>query len=633
MMKQAETIVDPPIPKENERNEITIDDEEEEDKMIEVLCEQSQSAPLLKDGKRKLLKKVFSLRSTIFERATLLDVANQTDLCQHFEKIIPKAKTQFSAKHSNEVLSGCIFKLFAPFEMLHVYLLEQEMDKNERGRNVRNSTVGSRKKDEVLALSEEVMELKGKVQRRVMAVRNEERNPLKRGFLPLSLVQSERTFSKKMVPKDRAHQKCMMCGHFSINEQIENKGIMEHNKEVKEVYDKKMEVWKEFKEKERANAGKKDGKNIAYPKDPTDPKRVMKMKPKMGITKVQRLQCMCSTSKCISKSSDICSTCPIKCRDPATGTRYSFEPHCTCPICTCTCTASYGIDEFHKLSIDIAMYKAAEKKKKGGVDENEESNQNIQSFISTMFNNSVQSAISSATKNRAMNELDTNDLQRDSSKKMSEAEYNAVQDSLYESMALNIAREGPQLTTELDRRRMASLFGTETTVSLPNGQTINTKALGQRKNQHGFNNNLIGHLLDDNDGTGGPFPGMIDNMHLSLANPCDHWKKASGIYGDPDVSFCSSLATITPNKKMRMNFTDGTSKNMINLSSDEEECHKGSKSMKKNVVSKKMVRGSDDTKRSAWEQMRDRRNKKSKEDRNTHDLQPERFGRNRRLHQ
>ena len=73
--------------------------------------------------------------------------------------------------------------------MLHNYLVEQVTDKNERRRTVRNSTSGSCKRDEVLELSEEIVELKGKVQHCVMAVRNIENNLLlSRGFLTLSLA-------------------------------------------------------------------------------------------------------------------------------------------------------------------------------------------------------------------------------------------------------------------------------------------------------------------------------------------------------------------------------------------------------------------------------------------------------------
>ena len=100
----------------------------------------------------------------------------------------------------------------------------------------------------------------------------------------------------------------------------------------------------------------------------------------------------------------------------------------------------------------------------------------------------MQSVISSALSKNAKNVLNTNDLKSNSyikhkkdDEKMMEVEYNAAQDALYKSMALNITCESPKLMSDLDQRRMISMFGTETTVSLPSGHKVSMVALSQQK--------------------------------------------------------------------------------------------------------------------------------------------------------
>ena len=294
MMKQPNTVAAPPIPGLDAAKEQTVleFDEEDKDPRIEILCEQTKTALILKGEKSKLLKRMFNLRSSILEKAEMLDMVMQVNLHQYLEKVIPSKKKDYqSSANTNEDLAGSICSLFEPMEMLHTHLLEQEAERNARRSAVRASTASTRKVDKVLEVCGVFVNLKEKAERRLLAVQNERNNPFIRGFLPVTPAQRDRLFSKKLVPKDTALQKCLMCGHLSINEQVENEAIVAHNKEVTEIFEKRKEVYEKFKSDIEKTGGKRNSKKVAYkyPTDPADSTKQLTSKPVMGATKSQRL--------------------------------------------------------------------------------------------------------------------------------------------------------------------------------------------------------------------------------------------------------------------------------------------------------------------------------------------------------
>ena len=331
------------------------------------------------------------------------------------------------------------------------------------------------------------------------------------------------------------------------------------------------------------------------------------------------MQCMCSVLKCISRNiSDRCNNCPIKCINPATGEKYNWEPNCTCPICNCTCTACYAVDEFHKLSLDIVMYKEAEKRKKEGSSE-ESPYKNINTFLASSFAAATQSGLAS------LKSSETKDVGEGFGKKkmgetrktqdLREDQWERMQDSLNESFALNIARDGPQLTTHQERQKMASLFGTDTIVSLPSGNELNTRNIGQvGKNKHAANNKLLGNSAQAKSNLT-PLPGMADNLNPDWSNPSDEWKRAAGII-ENDLE----VKKITPEKRNDCSVEGRTKEGSINLCDTDGEDVLNAVAGGKVAELMKAKRGGA---KEAWQRMKKRNKRGLFSDKEEGELSPE----------
>ena len=132
-----------------------------------------------------------------------------------------------------------------------------------------------------------------------------------------------------------------MCQHSSINEQPKNESITQHNAKVNENY-KNTNVWLKF-EKELTKTKKKDNKPL-FPKDPIQCNGVLKKKLVFGMIKQPVLQCMCATSHCIMRNSNISSKCFTGCMKPGCkNIRCPFpeKGECQCPVCFCKCQFAF----------------------------------------------------------------------------------------------------------------------------------------------------------------------------------------------------------------------------------------------------------------------------------------------------
>ena len=584
MMKQPEIVVAAPVPGPNGGLQMNITNNDRN----QILCNSSINNGLLKkEAKKELLKEVFAAKNEILEKSALLDMALQTSLEEHIKLIIPKKKSHIN-KASNEQLAGMVVSLFEPFEMLHSHLLEQENERNAKI-SLRRNTANQRKRDSTLVLAESIVELKNKVDNRVCIEKNEEANPFSRGFAKLTPAQRERIFSPQLVPDDPAQQNCLICGHPSINCPEENNAVVAYNAKVEETFNQKLKVWNDYI---AANDSKQPNEpKDPFPIDPTNSSKVLKRVPVRGPMKSQLFQCMCSTSKCVSRNSDTCSTCPIKCTDSTTGSRYTFggtPPSCQCPVCKCTCTAAYFVEDFHKLSIDISIQKANEGKTESELDK---SNTNVNAFLNTMFINAKKSM--TPTENDIKNNsccFTKSSLA--SASKRSADNIDDSQNRYFESMALNIAREGPLLTTPVDRRRLGSEFGASTIVTLPDGNAFNTRVLGHQKDGHAINNNLLGDLSRVSPST--PFPGMTSRLEIDFSQPTDDFIKAACGNSEKDGN-----AMMVPPSAFK-------NTNPINLC-DDETGDDSNVEDEEVVVVKKDVDW--DSKKAAWERLKCRNSK------------------------
>ena len=93
---------------------------------------------------------------------------------------------------------------------------------------------------------------------------------------------------------------------MSINEPFENEENISLNRTLDASYDTKLKVWNKYV------AANEKNKKTPFPKDPLHPNKQMRRAPHRSKFKSQLFQCMCSTSKCVTRNSDTCSTCPLK---------------------------------------------------------------------------------------------------------------------------------------------------------------------------------------------------------------------------------------------------------------------------------------------------------------------------------
>jgi len=341
MMKQAEKITAPAvINNSTSEQEIIITNEDR----IEVLMKQgSEEMVLLRQGKVDLMKSVITNKSELITKCYEIDVSLSCDLSTSVMMLIPKYVSVVN-KASNRVLSEMIMNFFEPMEMIHKYMMEQQYG----GSREKLSRSKKKRKNfgEVYFLTENFITLRDKIDQKIVLQMQSSENPLSKWMVKLTDQQRQRTFSIDRIPTDPSHRRCLICGNLTINEPIENLQVVKHNLEVDKSYALKMAAWSEYVKESEKNTGK-DCKKAAFPADPTNPSKTIRRQPIKSPYKSQVLQCMASTSKCVMRNSDTCSTCPIWCINSETGHRYPFESKCECPVCTSTCTAAYYVHNFH----------------------------------------------------------------------------------------------------------------------------------------------------------------------------------------------------------------------------------------------------------------------------------------------
>ena len=343
-------------------------------------------------------------------------------------------------------------------------------------------------------------------------------NPLSKWMVKLTDAQRQRTFSIERIPADPNHRRCLVCGNSTINEPVENQAVTKHNQEVDKNYSMKIAVWNEYLKSCEGNAGK-DSKKIAFPTDPTNPTKTIRRTPAKSAYKSQVLQCMASTSKCVMRNSNTCSTCPIWCTNEETGLRYPFEDKCQCPVCQSTCTAAYYVHNFHQLSINIAML--TNQKQAGLADTPNDRKQKLGGFLGSMISSGMQTVFAMQSK-QEKKQMKMNNYYKvvDSKRAKTDEQYKAqeIENAFFKSAALNITKQGPSALLYKDRNKIGHILGTDTVVQLPKeGAQLDTKTLGGT-NKHAYNNRLV---VDASVGkVVTPIqPGMVSRYHIDYSPP------------------------------------------------------------------------------------------------------------------
>ena len=184
MMKQAEKITAPAVMDSSAENKFIVTNEDR----IDILMKQgTEERVLLRKDKINLIKKTVVNKNEVVSKACLIDVIMNCDLSSSFEMIIPKNVASFS-KQSNKLLSEIIVNLFELFEMVHNYLVKEQF-----GGSCKKLTRNKKKRKPTgtvyYLLAEEFVNLRDRIDCKVILLLENDKNPLSTWMVNLSDVQ------------------------------------------------------------------------------------------------------------------------------------------------------------------------------------------------------------------------------------------------------------------------------------------------------------------------------------------------------------------------------------------------------------------------------------------------------------
>ena len=443
-----------------------------------ILCDQARTGMLLRPGKVAFLKKICDSKAAIL---VVVDDNDQTDLhaklnARYFRRGGRGSQAGLISSHRqinekrNEELANIIIELVPYMCALRVKLSEQSAARRGTG----SSTFPT-----LTSLVDEFTSIMRRVDELARAARQSEaasRNAPLQGLVP-SATQLSRQYARNLMPTDPAYQQCPFCDHLSVNKVPESEDFEEKNRIVYQNHSQRMAVWNPYLDSKKA--AERAGRNPPPPpRDPLDPSKIMTRKPREpGATTLAQLsmQCKCYMSRCAMRGDDTGSTCIILCRQvdvrtclPAAAVqvtrRFPWDAAngCECPICNCMCNKMFNPKDTQKIM--LARVQEASVQGQPG----QSPALQLQSFLSRAFTGATATSVAAA---RLPNSTDETSM-----------EY------FVDSASELIARTGSSLPTRA-RSFLRKGLGQTTRVTLPNGSTYDTRALGTQ-NSHGSNNGL-----------------------------------------------------------------------------------------------------------------------------------------------
>lgn len=590
---------------------------------IQVLSQQDSNAIILMGKKKELICKLRDSMERIVHYAEILDNQNNgSRMNRNYVQKIPVKRSWYNS-YNNKQLALVIVHLFEPAKAILKHLEEQDLARSiARGNlNLRNNSVARPhyKDPEMKKVLQKVVDISKQVESRLQDLMVESMDLPKQPSLTKS--QRESIFSASRVPNNIHYRKCLMCGHESINEPVENEDIFEYNQGVTRKYRERSRAWNEYQEK------LKGGRNVPFPKDPTsDNGALLRRKPTMGKHKSHLLMCMCSTSMCYMHNSNDGSTCPIKCINPETGERFPVEgnpPRCICHRCDCRCQARYQTSDIPIIT-DVLQKKAAG----GGATNNNDNNNTTanNNAFATMFINSIATAAS----NRAHQQNNNNNSSTSTSTSSASSRTRTNTSSLSEQqrrsagfihdVAHNMATYGMDnvQATEIDQLRNA--MGRKENVVLPTGHNFNTRTLNMSSDQHARNNNLLlcqpTSENNSNNNIGNYVqPGMISRREIDYTNHVydltDDYKKARQQWVSTSATAINVDAVMPMPPLPQQNIQQALSP--LTVPSASTSSSSSSNNNNNNIISTSTEKPSAPTPKTAmWDRIKKRNNKKTR---------------------
>ena len=210
-----------------------------------VLCEKNSNKVVMNIGQKKdfFLVSVLPMRDELLSRAQSLDAIGSTsNMHLQLKALLPSSKTKIRKDWTNDILANRFLDLFDDLQHLSVKIKEQQYA-SAQASTVTRSSSDRMSRDPVIELFEKMQELIRKVDEVVIRKRTQQ-NIWKEYKQPtLSPSQQNRKWSKDRVPVLPNMRYCVMCGHESINEPVENEKMEEKNRVAYEKRDVDIVLW------------------------------------------------------------------------------------------------------------------------------------------------------------------------------------------------------------------------------------------------------------------------------------------------------------------------------------------------------------------------------------------------------
>ena len=477
---------------------------------VAVLTSQKKDAPANRKKKMEIMMFLERTRKDIIEASALLEgeFSGLHGLTEKLKGLLPLT-TAYKNK-DNAALAMDIVELFQPLEVFHSKVQEQKQAEGEGRRKTRGASINQPLHLQVIKT---ILDLKDTIDRKI---RKDKAEDMGKKFKPVSITpaQERRKFCQDRHDiLDDAHKTCPYCGHKSVNSLLENDSVVAANQTDHDGYSRAKEVWDNYKRR-LAEALEKGHGHPPYPKNPNNPSQEMRQAPKRIKLREITDVCCCKNSSCIMKESDHGSSCFLKCIDPSTGQRFSWDPmqrRCTCSICMCECPGVWHRADRQMIALGIDQ---ARRNDATMLAASSGSNVAPETGLRRFLTQSIIGGVNVA-------DAVARSLPSNASEENRKA---AVSDAIMEGSAMYMTRNASSLLSDNSRHLMQSQFGQSTRVTLPGGQKIDTTALGaSRTNLHTNNNRLgasattVGHYL----------PGMKNHQQPSFENVTAEFEEAS----------------------------------------------------------------------------------------------------------
>ena len=434
-----------------------------DDDLRAVLVSSKQDAICKLQAKKDILSRLCQSKKEIYELADFFNATNNTNIKDTLTRLIPESASN-AKKMDNKTASTTLVGMFEPMRMLREFSVEQ--DKAKAGVSTRGATNGTasrvnialKRRDDVMEEVEKLFRDAERKAREEITKKTDSSSDLP--TLAITRAFRDMVYCLELAPRDPTDQECPWCYHKSLNLTKNIEEVVRANDRKRHLHQEAHRVWNEFLTA-KADADASGRAAPPPPKNPKKPSTYMTRAPseQCGNLESPVVVCTCSTSQCCQVGSDRSSTCPWKCRvdGKENGPRYEWvNGRCSCPRCQCTCIRAFNLSARPQLALRMAQGQMSKTVVRPEIE--------TQQFIQHALATSAQST------HDTMAAYDKNSRRKSTAEERAKVE----SDLFWNHAAHNIIKSGPSMAANT-RAFLGGGFGTGTLVTLPNGNSFNTR--------------------------------------------------------------------------------------------------------------------------------------------------------------